>query len=113
MTGGRMVFVIWAIVGAAFIGLGIFCFFHKKSSTAFGFWANAKMFEVEDVRGYNRALGKLWCVYGAGFILLGIPLINAGQNSPLGLLSTIGVMMETILIMGIYILKIEKKYRKQ
>lgn len=112
MTGGRMVFVIWVIVGAAFIGLGIFCFFNKKS-TAFGFWANAKMFEVEDVRGYNRALGKLWCVYGAGFILLGLPLINAGQNSPLILLSTIGVMAETIFIMGIYILKIEKKYRKR
>ena len=75
MTEAGIGFIIWALAGAAFIGLGIYCIFSKKSA-AFGFWANAKMFEVEDVRGYNRALGKLWCAYGIGFILLGIPLVN-------------------------------------
>ena len=112
MTETGIGFIIWALAGVAFIGLGIYCFFSKKSA-AFGFWANAKMFEVENVRGYNRALGKLWCAYGIGFILLGIPLIHYEQNSPAILLPVIGVMAETILVMGIYILKIEKKYRKK
>lgn len=49
-------FIIWAIVGCAFIGLGISAFFSKK---AVGFWANAKPFPVEDIKGYNSAVGKL------------------------------------------------------
>ena len=112
MTEAGIGFIIWALAGAAFIGWGIYCIFSKKSA-AFGFWANAKMFEVEDVRGYNRALGKLWCAYGIGFILLGIPLVNYEQNSPVILLSVIGVMAETIAVMVVYITKIEKKYRKK
>lgn len=50
-------FIIWAIVGCAFIGLGISAFFSKK---AVGFWANAKPFPVEDIKGYNGAVGKLF-----------------------------------------------------
>ena len=45
-----------------------------------------------------------------GFII-GIPLFS-GQNSPYILLSVLGVMMETIAIMAIYILYITKKYEK-
>lgn len=111
MTEAGIGFIIWALAGAVFIGLGIYCIFSKKSA-AFGFWANAKMFEVEDVRGYNRALGKLWCAYGIGFILLGIPLVNYEQNSPVILLSVIGVMAETIAVMVVYITKIEKSTGK-
>ena len=108
MDGKLMaVFIIWAIVGCAFIGLGISAFFSKK---AVGFWANAKPFPVEDIKGYNGAVGKLFILYGVGFIALGLPLLR-GQNSPFVLLSVFGVMLETIIVMAIYNTRIEKKYK--
>lgn len=101
-------FIIWAIVGCCFIGLGIFSFFSQKAT---GFWANSKMFEVKDIRGYNHAMGKLWCIFGIVFIGLGIPLLDA-QNSPLVLISILGVLIEVIILMIIYTQVIERKYRK-
>lgn len=47
MSGNIIGFIIWCIMGVLFIGLGIFAFTAKK---AVGFWANAKMFEVTDVK---------------------------------------------------------------
>lgn len=104
MTG----FIIWAIAGCCFISLGIFSFFAKKAT---GFWANAEVFEVNDIRKYNHAMGKLWCVFGLVFIILGIPLLD-GQNSPLIIISILGVFVEMLAVMIIYTQVIEKKYRK-
>ena len=103
-------FIGWIVVGCAFIGMGIGALLMKKE-TPFGFWANAEMFPVENVRAYNRAVGKLWCVFGIMFCVLGIPLLK-GQNSPYILLSVLGVMIEVIAVMVIYVTVIEKKYRK-
>lgn len=75
-------FIIWLLVGCAFVGFGIYCFYSKKE-VAFGFWANADMFSVNNVNAYNRAMGKLWC------------------------------MLEAIITMAIYVTVIEKKYRKK
>lgn len=55
-------FIIWAVGGAFFIGMGIYDFFSKKQKP-FGFWANAETLEIKDVKAYNRALGILWMVY--------------------------------------------------
>lgn len=58
-------------------------------------------------------VGKLFVIYGVIFIALGLPLVS-GQNSPFILLSVLGVMVETIVIMAIYSLCIErKKYKEQ
>lgn len=103
-------FLIWALVGCFFIGIGIFAFFSKSAT---GFWANASMFEVDDVKKYNASMGKLWIVFGAIFILLGIPLLAGGKNSPMVFISVIGVMLETIVVMVIYTQVIEKKYRRK
>ena len=47
--------------------------FNSKKAKPFGFWANAEVAHIEDVKGYNRALGILWCVYGilclTGFLI--------------------------------------------
>lgn len=102
-------FLIWAAVGVAFIVLGIYDFFSKKP-VAFGFWANAEVFPVKDVRGYNRALGKLFIVFGVLFVLLGLPML-AGENSPWIVISILGVLAETIGTMVVYVTVIEKKYR--
>ncbi|MCQ2457673.1 MAG: hypothetical protein MJ142_02950 [Clostridia bacterium] len=99
-------FVIWALVGVLIIVLGIRAFFAKKPV---GFWANAETGKVNDVKGYNRATGTLFTVYGIVFILLGLPLL-AEQKMPLMLLTAFGVVFETIAVMAVYTLFIEKKY---
>lgn len=104
-------FVIWAILGVIFVGFGIYIINSKKAKP-FGFWANAKApEEVTDVKAYNRALGKLWIVFGVGFVVDGLPLL-AGENSPLILISIIGAMFLAIGAMVYYSLAIEAKYKK-
>lgn len=103
-------FLVWLAVSAALFALGIYSILSKKS-VAFGFWANAEMFPVEDVKGYNRAVGKLWCVFGVAFALLGIPLLP-GQNKAYIIFSILGSMAETVAAMVVYVTIIEKKYRK-
>ncbi|MDE5864953.1 MAG: hypothetical protein K2K56_09060 [Lachnospiraceae bacterium] len=102
-------FIIWALCGLMFIGFGISAFSAKE---AVGFWANAKVPPIEDVTAYNKAVGKLWCVMGVIFIVLGLPLLS-GQNSPLILISVIGVLLEIITVMIIYTIGIEGKYRRK
>lgn len=110
MNGNRIGFIIWAIVALIIIGLGIRALLSKKE-IAFGFWANTEPPSVKDVKGYNRAIGKLFIIYGVILIVLGLPLLK-GQNSPYILLSILGVVMETIAIMVIYSLCVEGKYKE-
>lgn len=111
MSGGEIGFAAWALFGGVFIVIGIRAFSAKKP---IGFWANVKapsVDEISDIRAYNRAMGKMWCVFGAVFVLLGAPLLT-GQNSPWVILSMLGVMFSVIVLMVIC-LRIERKYRKK
>lgn len=110
-NGGKLAFTIWMIVGFIFIGLGIYDILSKKAKP-FGFWANAEVAPVKDVKAYNRALGKLWCVYGVVFMLLGIPLLP-GQNSAGVIITILGTLFEAIAAMVVYVTVIEPKYRKK
>ena len=103
-------FIMWTLLGAAFVLYGIYASCSKKEQP-FGFWANAKIFPVRDVKAYNRAVGKLWIVFGIVLALLGLPLLG-GQNSPYAVISILGIMMETIAAMVVYVTVIERKYRK-
>lgn len=105
-------FLIWAFVGIVFIAMGIYAFVTKRDVT-FGFWANARTFPVVDIKKYNRAVGKMWIVFGIIFILFGIPLLFCEQNSPLVLIPILGVMIEVIGVMVVYTIVIEKKYKKE
>ena len=109
MIGNIIGFVIWAMVGVIIISLGIRAYLSGKVS---GFWANIKPISINDIAGYNRAVGKLFVIYGVILIALGLPLLS-GQNSPFILLSVLGVMIETIVIMAVYSLCIERKYKEQ
>lgn len=109
MTGNMIGFVIWSILGGLFVCLGIYSFFTKK---IMGFWANAEMFEVTDIKRYNAAMGKLFSVFGIILFLLGLPLLS-GQNSAWILLSVVGVMVESITAMAVYTTVIEKKYKRR
>lgn len=102
-------FIAWGVAGILMIGIGIWALFSKKPVN---FWANTSVSEINNPKQYNYAVAKLFCLYGIIFIILGIPLL-AGQNSAWILLSVIGVMIESIMAMIIYVLVIEKKYKKK
>ena len=104
-------FVIWAITGVLFIVMGIYDLKSTKAKT-FGFWANAEAAPIEDVKGYNRALGIVWCVYGVLFTLIGVPLLD-GQNSGLIIIPILGSILISIAAMAVYVVGIEPKYRKK
>jgi len=104
-------FLIWLLFSILSIGHGIHAFCSKKT-VPFGFWANAQVFAVKDVRAYNRAVGKLWCVFGIVLAFLGIPLLK-GKNTPYAIISILGAMAEAIAAMAVYVAVIEKKYREK
>ena len=106
-----MAFIIWSIVGLLFIVMGIYCINSKKAKP-FGFWANAEVADIKEVKKYNRALGILWCVYGFVFVLIGLPLLS-GQNSGLIIITMLGTMFISIVAMIFYVVGIEEKYRKK
>ncbi len=111
MEEGLIAFIIFAIMGALFIVMGIYNLNSKKAKP-FGFWANAEVTPIEDVKGYNRALGILWCVYGVLFTLNGLPLLD-GRNSGLIIIPILGTMLISIAAMVVYVVGIEPKYRKK
>lgn len=104
-----MGFVIWVICGLLFVGIGIYDYRSKKQV---GFWANFDVPEVEDVIGFNKAVGKLFITYGVVFILIGIPLIPSifYKNMLLVFIPIIGTVFETIWLMVYFVMKIEKDY---
>ena len=106
-------FIIWAIMGVLFIVMGIYDINSKKAKP-FGFWANAEVGSIDDVKGYNRALGKLWCVYGVLFTLIGLPLLSLDEkNAGMIILPLLGTMLISIGAMAVYTVGIEAKYRKK
>lgn len=104
-----MGFVIWVICGLLFVGIGIYDYMSKKQV---GFWANFDVPEVEDVIGFNKAVGRLFIIYGVVFILIGIPLIPSifYKNMLLVFIPIIGTIFETIWLMVYFVMKIEKNY---
>lgn len=110
MHGVETAVMIWEVMGVVFILYGIYMILSKRQKP-FGFYANIKELpEVEDVKGYNRAMGKLFCCYGAAFMLIGLPMLAGGAGV---VLSMIGMLFITIALVALYTLKVEKKYRKQ
>lgn len=103
-----MGFIIWCTISCLFIGMGIVAFFSNKPV---GFWNVSRMGQVTDIKKYNRAVGKLWCVAGICFMGLGVPLL-AEQNSPIIFVSVAGSLVWAIVVMAVYEMGIMRKYRK-
>ncbi|WP_300767734.1 hypothetical protein [uncultured Acetatifactor sp.] len=102
-------FLLWIAVGLLFIGLGVAAHFAKKEV---GFWSNVRPLPMEDVKGYNRAVGKLFIVYGLVAMVLGLPILF-WQNSGGAVISILGIMLETIVAMAVYTISIQNKYEKK
>lgn len=109
MGGALLGFIIWCFCGGFFIVLGIYALFSKK---AMGFWAGEEVVGVTDIRKYNRAMAKLFCIYGVVLILLGIPLLG-GQNSAGLVIPILGTMFISIIMMAVYLVVIERRYKKK
>ena len=101
-------FVLWLLVGVAFIGLG---FYARSSKKVMGFWANAKVFAVTDVKKYNNAVAKLWFIVAGILEITGIPMLFLEQNSPLFVPIIFAVIIEVFVMIVVY-LKIEAQYKK-
>lgn len=98
-------FIIWALCGVLFLALGIYCFFTEKQV---GFWANAKVAPVSDIKAFNRAVGRLWCGFAAVFVLLGLPLLT-NSTVLLLLVSVPGTVLECLVLMILFT-RIEDRY---
>ena len=109
MDGALLGFIIWCFCGGFFIVLGIYALFSKK---AMGFWAGEEVVGVTDIRKYNRAMAKLFCIYGIVLVLLGIPLLG-GQNSAGLVIPILGTMFISIITMAVYLVVIERRYKKK
>lgn len=110
MTGLAIGCACYILVAFCFIGFGIRLIVIKRN-TPVGFWANVKELpQVKDISGYNNAVGKLWCGYGAVMVLLGL-LLFAG---PVGwILTILGTCWASVALAVIYSVSILKKYEKK
>ena len=103
---------IWLIImvpiSALFTALGIFAWKRKKPMW---FWSGSEVskYEIRDIPAYNRANGKMWLVFSAGFWICTV----------LGLFETgiAGYAVMAVCIIGIPALvvtysKIYKKYKR-
>lgn len=108
MEVNTIAFIIWCIGGVFFICLAIYIWLSPK---AIFFWGKSKMFEVTNIEKYNHAMSKLFGAYGIVFILFGLPLLAEPSSEWLFFAST-GVVIESIVLMAVITLVIEKKYKK-
>jgi len=62
--------ILWIIImvpcSALFTALGIYA---MKREKPMWFWSGSEVseYEIEDIPAYNRANGKMWLIYSAGF----------------------------------------------
>lgn len=101
-------FVIWSVIAAVFLAIGISA---RRSKNAVGFWANVSRPDVTDVKRYNREVSNLWLIGAFMFELLGLPFLFGRQNSPLFIISILGTVFLVLGIMVRYSM-IESHYRK-
>lgn len=101
-------FVVWSIVAAIFLWIGLSA---RKSKDPVGFFTFAKPPAVKEAKEYNRAVSRLWI--GAAIVLeiTGVPTLFLEQNSPLFLPVVFAVIILVLAMMIVYT-KIEAKYKK-
>lgn len=102
-------FIIWSVLAVFFIVMGFITRFSKKPA---GFWANAKVPEIDNVKAYNEDLSIAWFIFGLLFETLGLPFLRTVPNDPTVFLVLVFVPFLVIGMMITYT-KIEGKYRKK
>lgn len=100
--------IIWSSVTVLIIGIGIWSWNAKKPA---GFYEGVEPPKVKNVQKYNHAVAILWFVYAILFELLGFPFLFEKQNSPMFVLTILGVVAITIALLFVYN-RILAKYRQ-
>ena len=105
MDSIKYLMVMW-IVAVIFIVIGIYVMSRGKPMWL---WAGSKISESEinDVKGYNQAVGKMWCVFSIPMFVGGIVEFILPISSILILLLTCTVGIGFVVW---YYHKIEEKY---
>ena len=101
-------FVSWSVIAALLAGIGVWAL---KAKHAVGFFAGVEPPKVDDVRKYNHSVAVIWFVYAGVFELLGIPLLFLKQNSPLFIITILGVVIASIGMAVAYVI-VSSKYQK-
>jgi len=101
--------LVWVVCALLFCFIG---FRSGRSETPAGFWANANPPKVRDVRGFNRAVARLWYAFAAMFTLCGVPLLFTEQNG-LPVLITLLAAPLSVLILMIAYTRIERSFREK
>ncbi|WP_033166155.1 hypothetical protein [Clostridium sp. KNHs205] len=96
-------------LGLIFVVLGIIA---GKSKKPAGIYSNIKApgkEEINDLKAYNKAVGRLIMGYGILQIMMGVLLIKTGEKSA-GLVMTFSFFFGGIVMMIIYEIAIGNKY---
>ena len=110
MTGSAIGCGCYILIGLCIICFGVWLIVVKRDKPV-GFWANVKELpQVNNINGYNRAVGKLWCAYGAVMALLGLSLLCGALGC---ILTILGTCWASIALAVIYSVAIMKKFEKK
>lgn len=102
-----IVFTIWSIAAALFLGIGIVA---RKSKEAVGFFSFVKPSEITDVNKYNHSVSVLWMIAAVILEIIGVPFLFLEQNSPMFVFVIFGVAALVIGMMIAYLM-IEARYK--
>jgi hypothetical protein len=75
-------------------------------------WANDKEINISDVKAYNKAVALLYFIYAVVILVLGIPFLYSRQNSVGFIIPILGLPIASILMIAMYAICIEAKYRR-
>ena len=101
-------FIIWTLTALIFVAIGVSSRIAKEPA---GFFSGVKPPKVTDIKGYNRAVSKIWFVGAILLEIMGVPLLFLEQNSAY-FIFIILFIFPLIIGMVVAYLKIEGKYRK-
>ena len=100
-------FAVWTLCALCFAAAAVWC---RRSKGPVHFFTSGEKPDVRDVKGYNRAVSRLWLTGGLLFEALGLPFLFAGQNAPLLVIILLGAPI-LLLGMGAAWFVISNRYR--
>ena len=104
-----IVFCVWSLSSLLFVVFGICTLSAKKPMP---FWTHERKIEVRDVKAYNKAVAFLYFVYAFTILILGVPMLFSRQNSAGFIIPVLGLPIASILMIAVYVICIEAKYRR-
>ena len=105
-----MAFALWCAVSCVMIVIGIM---DIRSDKPAGFWANVDMTDdIENVKAYNLAVGRMFIIYGIVLIVFGLPLLQEKPGVMI-ILTMMGTVFSTLVLMVVYMVFIHPKFSKK